>query len=195
MNLMQDHTLEVSDEPAVLRITWQVEASRENLIVATVSCLLGYSLMIGIGLYLIELGPGALIFLVIVASFFPVSIATLVEAWFGTRTELLELSTKFLIVAKCFPHDVFALHDTNTEEFFRTFPWTRRRTIYPAQSIKKFRLDYAHECYEIVCELSDDCEVELMKTKNGVDAKTLEAVLCKYVQRTNGEMSLFAPAD
>lgn len=195
MNLMQDFTLEVSDEPAVLRITWQVEVSRENLIEATVSCLLGHSLMIGIGIYLIELGPGVLIFVVFVALFFLVSIATLVDAWFGTRTELLELSTEFFIVSTCFPHDVLALHDTNTEEFLRTFPWARRRTIYPAQSIKKFRLDRAHECYGIVCELSDDSEVKLMKTRNGVDAKNLETVLCNYVQRTNGEMLLSAPAE
>jgi hypothetical protein len=90
MNLMQDFTLEVSDEPAVLRITWQVEVSRENLIVGTVSCLLGYSLMIGIGIYyLIELGPGVLVFVVLVALFFLVSIATLVDAWFGTRTMIV----------------------------------------------------------------------------------------------------------
>ena len=179
---MQDHSLEVSEEPTILRLAWQVEVSRENLIVSTVICLLGYSFLIGIGLYLLELGTGAIVFVVFVVLWFLVSIATLVDAWFGTRTEFLELSPELLIVSKCFPYDVLALHDTNTQEFLSTLPWIRRRRNYPAHSIKKFRLDSVDDCYGVVCELSDDSEVDLMKTKNVVDAKTLASVLCKGKQ-------------
>jgi hypothetical protein len=182
MNLMQDHSLDVSDEATIVRLVWQVEVSRENLIVDTVLCLFGHSFMIGIGLYLIELGTGALIFVVLAALCFLVSIATLVEAWCCSRTEFIELSPELLIVSKCFPFDVLALQETNTQEYLSTLPWTRRRWNYPAKSIKEFRTDSVDDCFRVVCKFNNDSEVELLKTKNLVNANALASMLCKHIQ-------------
>jgi hypothetical protein len=181
MNVMQAESLEMSEGPNYLRLTWVVEESRENLIVATLSCFIVYGLIIGISVYLMELGIGVIAFLVVVVITFLVTLATLKDAWFGSRREFIELTSESLVVSKCFPYDVLALDDTDNQDYFSTLPWARRRKSYPTQSIKKIRLDSLQDCHEVVCELNDDREVELIKTKNADEARTLTSAFLKKI--------------
>jgi hypothetical protein len=122
-----------------VRLTWVVEHSQENLIVATLSCLIVYGMIIGVSVYFMELGIGVIGFLGVVVIAFLVTLVSLKEAWFGSRTEFIELTSEWLVVNKCFPYDVLASDDKDNQDYFSTLPWTRRRKSYPTQSIKKIR--------------------------------------------------------
>jgi len=180
MNLIQDRSLEVSEGPEILRLAWQVEVSSENLIAATVGFVIGCSFMMCFGFYTMEFGIVNKVFLVAVFASSLVTFATLIEAWFGPKTEFIELSPSLLIVSKCFPYDVLALRDTNTREFLSTLPWRRRRRNYPTISIKRFRFVNEQDSYGLVCELLDDHEVELLQTKNEFDAKAIHSLFLKH---------------
>ena len=163
MNSISVGSLRIDTNPSRLSAIWRVQVSRDHLIAACVGFALGYGLLVGVGIYLIDFGIIVWIFLAVGSLFAILSFWSLVLAWIDQREESIEFSDAELKVNRCFPFHALELEEPSFSDLLSTMPFASRLVSIPTNSLSGFETVAADGCCRLSVNLLDGNQIEIAR--------------------------------